>query len=322
MATDRDARASSVQPTMTTTRACLTLVILVTALIYCLTITHLAVAPIYGSLLTIQALTYVSFAAPLLVVLFQHFVTRDILGTSDYVPLALAALMLRFPQYLTARMKNGAEYGSLFVTSLTFLPVGVGLLVTLQSLVRNYTAARFGQPVFVALSITCLLLFMSYGMPTARITVHYLAKFLGSESLSELHLTTIMVSYSLVSRSKTTALLGCAILIMAVMRPYLNDQLPASVQIGRSYPIDIDGNWQILNSQWSTSGYVSVLQHKDLDYRLMRCDHSILGGEWTASPQPKVGEPTYAVFALLEAVRLVQVPKTDAANTEQSALVM
>ena len=70
-------------------------------------------------------------------------------------------------------------------------------------------------------------------------------------------------------------------------------------------------NWSILARQWSTTGYISVLQNLDDEFRVMRADHSLLGGEWVATPHRRekekwlVNEPIYAVFEMLEAVRLV-----------------
>lgn len=71
-------------------------------------------------------------------------------------------------------------------------------------------------------------------------------------------------------------------------------------------------NYSLLARQESLTGYISVLENRDLKFRAMRCDHSLLGGEWVISPRKGqhalVKEPIYAIFAMLEAVRLV---KTD-----------
>ncbi|GAB7362787.1 hypothetical protein MBLNU230_g3091t1 [Neophaeotheca triangularis] len=74
-----------------------------------------------------------------------------------------------------------------------------------------------------------------------------------------------------------------------------------------------DHGWNLIARQWSTTGYISVLDNADLGYRVLRCDHSLLGGEWTLTPQRRgegwtTSEPIYAVFEMLEAVRLMQQP--------------
>lgn len=68
--------------------------------------------------------------------------------------------------------------------------------------------------------------------------------------------------------------------------------------------------WSLLARSWSITGYVSVLESNADAYRLLRCDHSILGGEWLLNTARqaqnwKINEPIYSVFAMLEAVRLV-----------------
>ncbi len=67
--------------------------------------------------------------------------------------------------------------------------------------------------------------------------------------------------------------------------------------------------YSLLARQESSTGYISVLENHHDGFRVMRCDHSLLGGQWTkAAPgyHLEVEDPIYAVFAMLEAVRLVE----------------
>nr|POF07056.1 putative polyamine aminopropyl transferase [Quercus suber] len=86
-------------------------------------------------------------------------------------------------------------------------------------------------------------------------------------------------------------------------------------------------NWTILDRAWSTTGYVSVLESTDQHYRVLRCDHSLLGGEWLLTPSRardekwKVNEPIYSVFAMLEAVRLLELHPS-IPDAEANALVI
>ncbi|KAI9783298.1 MAG: hypothetical protein M1816_001430 [Peltula sp. TS41687] len=70
-------------------------------------------------------------------------------------------------------------------------------------------------------------------------------------------------------------------------------------------------NWTVITRQESITGYISVLENADMQLRVLRCDHSLLGGEWLPPSgrkhKSKVREPIYAVFAMLEAVRLVEI---------------
>ncbi|KAE8359586.1 S-adenosyl-L-methionine-dependent methyltransferase [Aspergillus caelatus] len=65
----------------------------------------------------------------------------------------------------------------------------------------------------------------------------------------------------------------------------------------------------LVDRQESSTGYISVLDNLEDGFRVMRCDHSLLGGQWTKTYRnykPKVQDPIYAVFSLLEAVRLAE----------------
>ncbi|EPS34858.1 hypothetical protein PDE_09822 [Penicillium oxalicum 114-2] len=67
--------------------------------------------------------------------------------------------------------------------------------------------------------------------------------------------------------------------------------------------------YSLLARQESNTGYISVLENHHDGFRVMRCDHSLLGGQWTkVTPgyHPQVEDPIYAVFVMLEAVRLVK----------------
>ncbi|KAF8460306.1 S-adenosyl-L-methionine-dependent methyltransferase [Kalaharituber pfeilii] len=71
-------------------------------------------------------------------------------------------------------------------------------------------------------------------------------------------------------------------------------------------------NYTVLARSESITGYVSVMENSFLKYRVMRCDHSLLGGEWQIPPPGHehlttfIKEPVYPVFVILEAVRLVR----------------
>jgi hypothetical protein len=81
-------------------------------------------------------------------------------------------------------------------------------------------------------------------------------------------------------------------------------------------------NFTLLARRESLTGYVSVLESVDAGYRVMRCDHSLLGGNWMRFPNVRgVAEPIYAIFVMLEAVRLVQTPQP-IVDAEASALVV
>lgn len=80
----------------------------------------------------------------------------------------------------------------------------------------------------------------------------------------------------------------------------------------------------ILARQESLTGYISVLDNLKDGYRVMRCDHSLLGGEWLqreTSHTFRLQEPIYSVFVTLEAVRLIK-PQVAKPDNKKQALVM
>ncbi|KAM3434030.1 hypothetical protein MY4824_005636 [Beauveria thailandica] len=82
-------------------------------------------------------------------------------------------------------------------------------------------------------------------------------------------------------------------------------------------------DWLLVDRAESNTGYVSVLQSLQGGFRVLRCDHSLLGGEYTdpSVAGGVVAEPIYGVFAMLEAVRLIETEKT-VPDTEATALVI
>ena len=84
-------------------------------------------------------------------------------------------------------------------------------------------------------------------------------------------------------------------------------------------------NFTMLDRTESITGYVSVLESlSSPPFRVLRCDHSLLGGDWILPPRPPsagpprlVAEPIYAVFTMLEAVRLIEPAPSLIASTKQ-----
>ncbi|KAF2454099.1 spermine/spermidine synthase family protein [Lineolata rhizophorae] len=84
--------------------------------------------------------------------------------------------------------------------------------------------------------------------------------------------------------------------------------------------------WRLLERRESITGYVSVLESLESGFRVMRCDHSLLGGEWLVTDERiKMGqvepEPVYGVFELLGGIRLVELDKP-IPETEKNALMI
>ncbi|KAG8625313.1 hypothetical protein KVT40_007064 [Elsinoe batatas] len=95
---------------------------------------------------------------------------------------------------------------------------------------------------------------------------------------------------------------------------------------GLSSDLEVIG-WKLLDRKESVTGYVSVLENSNPAFRVLRCDHSLLGGEWILNDQMRSEgvtgtEPIYAVFEILEAVRLVETINPTKKDSEKQALVI
>lgn len=127
----------------------------------------------------------------------------------------------------------------------------------------------------------------------------------------------LAAAYSVYAPSKllllaVPAVLHTAVLNTHVLTPMASASLNSTLQAS---------NWTLLDRKESLTGYVSVLESEEHGYRVMRCDHSLLGGEWVKHKGPRVAEPIYGVFVMLEAVRLVKTAEA-VPDSEAKALNM
>ncbi|KJY01882.1 spermine/spermidine synthase like protein [Zymoseptoria brevis] len=115
-----------------------------------------------------------------------------------------------------------------------------------------------------------------------------------------------------------------ALLNIAALAAYYNPHLSTSTINTHLQP----HNWTLLDRAWSNTGYISVLESSTNQYRILRADHSLLGGEWLLTPERRlqgwqVPESIYAVFSILESVRLIDIsPAPPIPDASASALVI
>ncbi|KAK1448878.1 spermine/spermidine synthase [Colletotrichum melonis] len=112
-------------------------------------------------------------------------------------------------------------------------------------------------------------------------------------------------AYAVYAPSKLLLFAVPAVLHTAFLNPHALTPM-AAASLNSTLQAD---NWFLLDRKESVTGYVSVLESIKHGYRVMRCDHSLLGGEWVKHKGPRVAEPIYGVFVMLEAVRLVKTTK-------------
>ena len=154
--------------------------------------------------------------------------------------------------------------------------------------------------------------------------------FLSFESLSARIIPSCIGIHEALTRHFLPSIIACASAVLLPSRLLLFAALPifhtltlnphtpfqrAAVSLNATLAAE---GFSLLARRESLTGYLSVLENQVEGFRVMRCDHSLLGGEWvpgvgkwpggkgTEGGRGVVGEPVYSVFIMLEAVRLVR----------------
>ncbi|EGR46775.1 uncharacterized protein TRIREDRAFT_65490 [Trichoderma reesei QM6a] len=123
--------------------------------------------------------------------------------------------------------------------------------------------------------------------------------------------------YAVLAPSRWLALAIPALVHTAMFNPHV--ATPAATALLNT-TLQAD-HWLLLDRRESVTGYVSVVENTQSRMRVMRADHSLLGGDWVDWRGNQVTEPIYAVFVNLEAIRLVEREKP-VADSRAKALVI
>ncbi len=218
----------------------------------------------------------------------------------------------------------GARYGPIITEALTYLPMLLLSTTCAARLLEEVDLSGWGQRIAdVGPGIGSYVFFRAVEFGSKVIlngTTGAIFPFtrLGSQIV-------LAVMYAIFSPSLLLLLAIPAVIHTAVF----NVHVPLPYQMGVLNDTLAESGYRILARQESVTGYVSVLENVERHFRVMRCDHSLLGGEWLKPSGMEwgnlVGEPIYAVFAMLEAVRLVNVVVHESQEVEmqgKNALVM
>lgn len=281
-------------------------------------VSQLTLSPVYGSYPSsiwhskaVMAACFAGWSGNL-------FIRRRLqISPSFFLPL-LAAY---FPttQYVLFKLSGylGANYGPLITESVALLPL-IMLSVSCTATVLERLDVSPGRWPWLSESAPGVLSFVFF-----RVVENFSGKII-NDAIGASFLQTrvglqILLTglYTILAPSKLLlfalpAALHTAFLNVHVQTPYAMQMLNGTLNVN---------GWSLLDRQESLTGYISVIESKQNGFRLMRCDHSLLGGEWLRHDQTKLAEPVYAIFVQLEAIRLVEVPNPVPDN-EATALVM
>jgi hypothetical protein len=247
----------------------------------------------------------------------QKYIPRSLVNflpvIAYYIPVIQWAL---FP--LSTRL--GAETGPLVTESLTFFPLLLLAYLSVSVLFNSLDAMDI-----VRTSTDSIRPALSFGLFYASqyISKLTLPQIIGkADFLTRTSLSLVLASlYAAITRSQWLLLCSPAMLHTLFLNPH-HQSPTTSKALNRTLAAS---NYSLLDRRDSLTGYVSVLEDHANGYRVLRCDHSLLGGEWLLTDERKAQgqlqrETIYSVFTMLESVRLVEV--TEREDSLSDALFM
>jgi hypothetical protein len=295
-------------------------------------VSQLNLSPVYGSIpasLHHQRSMVVTAVAALIGRLgLKKYISADL---APYVAVAAywAPVVQFFLFQQSARL--GIEYGPLVTESLTYFPLMFLSMWAAADLLKVIDLSQYNLP--ASLNEVLIPTASYFTLSTAaKVSSSLIPGFIGTS----VYFTRVGMQMLLASAS---AFLSPSRVILFAFPAILhtlwaNPHHPSAhgLQLANS-TLQATQNFTLLARQESVTGYLSVLEnHADNAFRLLRCDHSLLGGEWLVTPQAyakgqRQRESIFAVFVLLEAVRLIEplvpsLPSPGAEEKEKSALVI
>ncbi|OLN85104.1 Methyltransferase-like protein 13-like protein 1 [Colletotrichum chlorophyti] len=268
-------------------------------------VSQLALSPVYGS---IPASIY--HAKLVMVACFFGWAGNMFLNRSlPFNPaklLPIVALWIPAIQFYLYKISTTltAHWGPLVTEAVTLFPV---ILISVSCVATELEKADLSKlPKFLADAGPGL---GSWGFFkfVEKLSGDYLQTYVGRSFFqTRIGLETLLAAaYSIYAPCKLLLFAIPAVLHTAILNTHALTPM-ATASLNSTLQAD---DWFLLDRKESVTGYVSVLESLQAGYRVLRCDHSLLGGEWVKYRGPRVAEPIYGVFVMLEAVRLVKTAK-------------
>jgi hypothetical protein len=264
-------------------------------------VSQLNLFPVYGSIgASLHHQNAISFTVVMAFIIKTNLKKRGIAdGAEKWIaPWSYYVLPLQWLLFQqSARL--GPVYGPLITEGGTFYPVLLLTCITVFSLLDELNLGSATPAV------------LSYGAFTLleKAALRLIPEILGKSdffSRSGLQLLTATVS-AVITRSSLLAFAVPAVLHTLFSNPHYYGPGPMKIlnsTLGNE-------EYMIWERADSNTGYISVVENLKDGFRVLRADHSILGGEWLLTEERrKVGyedeETIYGVFTMLENVRIIK----------------
>ncbi|KAF2464320.1 S-adenosyl-L-methionine-dependent methyltransferase [Lindgomyces ingoldianus] len=293
-------------------------------------VSQLSLSPVYGSIpASLHHQRSITFTA-LLALVGKGAITKYLpANISEYI--AIIAYWTPVLQFLLfyASGRLGVDYGPLLIESVTYLPLLLLSVYTASDLLDTLDLSRFNLNPTITEMVPPLASYITVSS-VSKITASILPSFVGTHlSFTRVGLQLLIGSVSaILTPSRVILFAAPAILHTMLANPHYPSE--SALQKANTTLFSTQ-NFTLLARQESVTGYVSVLEsHTDAAFRLLRCDHSLLGGEWLVTPAAAAKgqtqrETIFSVFVMLEAVRLVEDDQSDVEpipDNQKSALVI
>ena len=245
------------------------------------------------------------------------FKRRSPVKPAQFLPIIAAYIPLA--QFFLFKLSGlfGARYGPLIIESLTYFPLLL-LSVSCTAMILDDLEMNPGRlkwavdasPGILSYAFFKIVEFVSKTKIQSTIGTSFIQTRLGLQIL-------LAGLYSIFAPSNLLLFTIPAIVHTALFNVHVPYRYSTSVLNGTL----AKDSWSLIDRSESLTGYISIIESAEHGFRVMRCDHSLLGGEWLATKKHQLAEPIYGIFVMLEAVRLVQLPDK-ILDKEANALVM
>jgi len=241
----------------------------------------------------------------------------------QYIPIVATAV----PPMQSLLFKQSAWLGPLWGPSITeictFAPILFLIVLATGLELDNIGINRFGKGVAAVVSVSLIFVVIEF---LRGMTTEWIINAMGYNPILTRaglqHSIAVVYAFKFPSRNLYPAILLWARSLGT------NSHLLWQARTAALNETLLNHGYALVARNESLTGYISVLDNVNAAFRVMRCDHSLLGGEWINTPRTHVSglkEPIYAVFTMLEAVRLVILPNSGSyslSDIEKQALVM
>ena len=272
-------------------------------------ISQLGLSPVYGSIpasIYHQRLVVTTFLLAVAVQAFYRYHMLVLVPAGLWCMPTLALLSPIVQSIVTKRSTSlGPSLGPLLTELCTYFPL---LFFSVLSAIVGLCAAlgigNYGHMTkTTAAGVVSYTMFIVFQLISRNVIEENIGKSIVFTRFGLQYV--IAASYALLLRSRLS-LLVCLLLLYPLSQ---NNHLPLEYTTAIVNQTLHSHGYSLVARQESLTGYISVLENLDQGFRAMRCDHSLLGGEWIDShglSRSELGEPIYSCFVMLEAVRLVE----------------